>query len=160
MAGMVKKAERIFLTILGLIMTIVMFANACSRYLFSKTFLWAEETVRICFVWAMFIAISELFIHGGHIGFDVFSGKNKWTHTFSKAVTDLVLIAVGFNFIFFGRTIAAQVGLVPLASTKLPSMVFYIPGILAGAAWMVIGAADLAEMVRHKGAEPEQEGKE
>lgn len=160
MADIIKKIERICLMILGLIMTIVMFVNACSRYLFSNTFLWAEETVRICFAWAMFIAISELFITGGHIGFDVFSQKNKWTRLFSKVVTDLVLIVVGFNFVFFGRMIVAQVGSIPLASTKLPSMVFYIPGICAGASWVLIGIADLAALVRRKGAQDGTEVKE
>lgn len=156
MANMMLKIERICLMILGLVMSLVMFVNACSRYFFSNTFLWAEETVRICFVWAMFIAISELFIYGGHTGFDVFSGKNKWTKLFSKVVTDVVLIVLGFNFVYFGRAIVAQVGSVPLASTKLPSMVFYIPGILAGAAWMVIGAADIIGMLRKKNSGTEE----
>lgn len=156
MAEMILKIERICLMILGLAMTLVMFINACSRYIFSKTFLWAEETVRICFVWAMFIAISELFVRWGHTGFDVFSGKNRWTKVISRAVTDIVLMVIGFNFVYFGRAIVAQVGAVPLASTKLPGMVFYIPGILAGAGWIVIGIADIIQMIRKKGAEPEE----
>lgn len=160
MAKMILKLERICLMILGLVMTLVMFINACSRYIFSKTFLWAEETVRICFVWAMFIAISELFVYGGHTGFDVFSGKNRWTKVISKTVTDIVLMVIGFNFVYFGRAIIAQVGSVPLASTKLPGMVFYIPGILAGAGWVVIGIADIIGMIRNKGTETKEEVKE
>lgn len=156
MAKIILKLERICLMALGTVMTLVMFVNACSRYMFSKTFLWAEETVRICFVWAMFIAISELFVRGGHTGFDVFSGKNRWTKIISKVVTDIVLMVIGFNFVYFGRMIAAQVGSVPLASTKLPGMVFYIPGMLAGAGWVVIGLADIVGMIRRKGAETEE----
>lgn len=159
MSKILLKAEQICLMALGLIMSLVMFGNACSRYFFSKTFLWAEETVRVCFVWAMFIAISELFIYGGHIGFDVFSGKNHVTQMISKVVTDFVLIVLGFNFVFFGKAIIAQVGFVPLASTKLPNMIFHIPGILAGVAWMVIGLLDLVKMIREKGIQKEEEAK-
>lgn len=111
-------------------------------------------------MWAMFIAISELFIYGGHIGFDVFSGKNKWTFAFSKVVTNLVLIIIGFNFVFFGKSIVEQVGSIPLASTKLPSMVFYIPGILAGVVWIIIGVINLAAMIFHKGHQDETGVKE
>ncbi len=74
----------------------------------------------------------------------------------SRAVTDIVLMVIGFNFVYFGRAIVAQVGSVPLASTKLPGMVFYIPGILAGAGWIVIGIADIIQMIRKKGAESEE----
>lgn len=158
MTKIILKVERICLMMLGLIMSLVMFVNACSRYFLSKTFLWAEETVRICFVWAIFIAISELFAYGGHIGFDVFSGKNRWTKKISKIVTDVVLIVLGFNLIFFGRAIVSQVGMVPLASTKLPNMIFHIPGMIAGCVWMLIGIADLIRVLTNKGAEKEAEG--
>lgn len=156
MSKIMLKVEQICLMLLGLVMSLVMFVNACSRYFFSNTFLWAEETVRICFVWAMFIAISELFIYGGHIGFDVFSEKNQWTKKISKAVTNLVLIVLGFNFVFYGRLIIMQVGSVPLASTKLPSMVFYIPGILAGVVWMIIGVWGMVRLFLDKELQEEE----
>ncbi len=157
MTKIILKTERVCLIVLGLTMSLVMFANACSRYFLSKTFLWAEETVRICFVWAMFIAISELFAYGGHIGFDVFSGKNRWTKKISKIITDAVLVVLGFNLVFFGRAIVSQVGMVPLASTKLPNMVFHIPGMIAGCVWMVIGVLDLIRVLTNKEGKEEVE---
>lgn len=150
MSKIFLKMESICFVIIGTIMTIVMFINACGRYVFGSTFLWAEETVRICFVWAMFIAISELFLYGGHIGFDVVSSKNKWTGAFAKIVTNIVLIILGINLVYFGKEIIEQVGNVPLASTKLPNMVFQIPGILAGISWIIIGISELAGMIIHR----------
>lgn len=160
MSKIIFKIESICFVILGVIMTVVMFINACGRYMFGSTFLWAEETVRICFAWAMFIAITELFARGGHIGFDVISSKNKWTKMFETIVTNVVLIVLGFNFVFFGKTIVAQVGSVPLASTKLPNMVFHIPGMLAGAVWIIIGVVKLVELFKKKKTETTEEVKE
>ena len=119
MAEKVRKIERAVLVILGVGMTVIMFINACGRYLLGSTLLWAEETVRICFVWAMFIAITDLFVTGEHIGFDVIAMKNR----------------------------------VPLPATKLPGMVFHIPGMIAGAVWTGIGLWEIIRMIKLKGGE-------
>lgn len=90
MAEKVRKIERAVLVILGVGMTVIMFINACGRYLLGSTLLWAEETVRICFVWAMFIAITDLFVTGEHIGFDVIAMKNRLTKIIACVGTNLV----------------------------------------------------------------------
>ena len=118
MAEKVRKIERAVLVILGVGMTVIMFINACGRYLLGSTLLWAEETVRICFVWAMFIAITDLFVTGEHIGFDVIAMKNRLTKIIACVGTNLVLIFLGVNLVFFGMEIIHTTGRVPLPATK------------------------------------------
>lgn len=157
MIKLIRKVEGIVLTVLGCAMTIIMFVNASGRYLAGQTFLWAEETIRICFVWAMFIAITDLFISHGHIGFDVVANKNKITKMISILVTNLVLIGLGGNLVFFGLKIVGTVGQVPLAATKLPNAIFSFPGILAGAVWVLIGIKDIAQLFFGKNEEKQVE---
>lgn len=153
MAEKVRKVERAVLVILGVGMTVIMFINACGRYLLGSTLLWAEETVRICFVWAMFIAITDLFVTGEHIGFDVIAMKNKLTRIIACVGTNLVLIFLGVNLVFFGMEIIHTTGKVPLPATKLPGMVFHIPGMIAGAVWIGIGLWEIIRMIKKKGGE-------
>ncbi|MCI8585045.1 MAG: hypothetical protein HFI92_03940 [Lachnospiraceae bacterium] len=47
--------------------------------------------------------------------------------------------------------------MVPLASTKLPNMVFHIPGMIAGCVWMVIGVLDLIRVLTNKEGKEEVE---
>lgn len=152
MGGM-RKIESAILMVLGVGMTAIMFVNACGRYTLGSTLLWAEEMVRICFVWAMFIAITDLFDVSGHIGFDVVANKNKITKAVSEIVTNLVLIFLGANLIYFGIKIIYMTGSVPLPATKFPGTVFYIPGVLSGVAWIVIGIRKLLELRKQENGE-------
>ena len=61
------------LVVLGVSATVIMFANAVGRYVFNTSFVWAEELIRILFVWGMFIAITDSFINNEHIGFRNFA---------------------------------------------------------------------------------------
>lgn len=140
MKDKIKKIENIVLMLLGLGMTAVMFANALSRYVLGSTFVWAEEVIRMLFVWAMFIVITDLFVEGGNIGFDVFANKNAVTKMICEIVTNIVLIIIGGSLFIHGGGIVQVIGKIPLAATKLPGAVFYIPGVIAGGVWVLIGA--------------------
>ncbi len=137
------KIERLILMVIGICMTLIMFVNALGRYTVNSTFLWAEEVIRILFVWGMFIAITELFIQDGHIGFDVVKKMNGFTMKMCKMITGIVLVALGGNLVFFGMRIVSTIGKVPLPATKLPNAIFFYPGIIAGGVWVIIGFAKI-----------------
>lgn len=129
-------------------MTMIMFVNALGRYILGDTFLWAEEVIRLLFAWAMFIGITDLFITGGHIGFDVISNRNRTTKKVCSAIAYTVLVIIGWNLMVYGAGIISVIGKIPLPATKLPGAMFYIPGVIAGAVWILIGLYGIVKMFR------------
>lgn len=140
------KIEPIVLTILGVAATLIMFGNAASRYLFKRTFVWAEEIIRIMFVWSMFIAVTTSFFRNDHIGFDGIAKKKGLPNLVYRTVYALSLIVVGAILCVYGFRYNALTGSVPLSGTNLPAAVFMWPGILAGAAWTILGFLKLAKV--------------
>jgi len=140
------KVEMTVLTIFGVAATLIMFTNAASRYLFKSTFVWAEETIRILFVWSMFIAVTTSFIRNDHIGFDGIAKKKGLPNLIFRVVYALSLAGVGGVLGFYGLKYNALTGSVPLAGTNLPTAVLMLPGIIAGFSWVIIGFYKLTKI--------------
>lgn len=151
MVRIIEKIEKILLVVLGVSATLLMFVNALSRYLLSITIVWAEEVIRVLFVWAMFIAITSSFIRGEHIGFDGLAKKNKVFHFISDFSYGIFLMLTGFLLAFFGYKYAAITGSVPLPATNLPTSIFMWPGIIAGAVWFGFGLYKSIHEIIHSG---------
>lgn len=143
-----QKVERIVLLVLGIGATLIMFGNAVGRYLFQKTAVWAEEVIRMAFVWGMFIAITDAFITNDHIGFRNLVDKTKITKMIADVIYNLILAAVGFILAFFGGRYNSLTGLVPLPGTNWPTALFQIPGVIAGWAWTTIGLVRVVLIIR------------
>lgn len=133
------KLEMAVLSVLGVSITLIMFGNAASRYLFNKTFVWAEEVIRIIFVWSMFIAVTTSFLRNDHIGFDGIAKKKGVPNLVYRIMYALCLVAVGGILSYFGFKYNMLTGSVPLAGTNLPTAILMWPGILAGAIWTGLG---------------------
>jgi TRAP-type C4-dicarboxylate transport system permease small subunit len=127
-----------------------MFGNAVSRYIFHYSFVWAEEVIRILFVWVMFIAITAAFIRNEHIGFDNLAKKSGPLNVIYRAAYAICLLAVGGILAFYGFRYNVMTGSVPLAATNLPTAIFNWPGIIAGAVWAILGAWRLILLVLGK----------
>jgi len=135
--------ESYLLLFLGVGMIAIMFINSLGRYTINSSFMWAEEVIRILFVWAMFVAITDLFIREGHIGFDVVAKLNRITRVCYEVITNVVLIIFGGNLVYFGMQIVNTIGNVPLPATKLPNYIFFLPGVIAGVVWVGIGIVEI-----------------
>lgn len=148
-ADCLDKTKIGILVILGLGATGIMFINAVSRYVFNYSFVWAEEIIRILFVWSMFIAITDSFIRNEHIGFTTISGMNSFTRSFARILNNLCLLIVGGLLAFFGAKYDGMTGEVPLPGTDLPTSVLMWPGIAAGAVWTIVGGGRLVTAFRN-----------
>ena len=139
------RLELTVLTILGVAATLIMFGNAVLRYVLGTSMIWAEEIIRLLFVWAMFIAITTAFWRNEHIGFDNLAKKGGWLGAVSGAASAACLLAVGAILAFYGFRYTVMTGGVPLPATNLPTALFMWPGVIAGAVWAVLGAVRLVQ---------------
>lgn len=144
----IRGAEITVLVALGVGATLIMFANAVGRYVFNTSFAWAEELIRILFVWSMFIAITESFIRNEHIGFKNLADLNAATKFAADLIYSVSLSIVGGVLAYYGWTYNAMTGDVPLPGTNLPTSVLMLPGIAAGGVWCVLGMVRALRMVR------------
>lgn len=135
---LVKRLEVLVLGLLGISMTLVMIGNVVLRYVFDSSIIWAEEYVRICFVWAMFIAVTASFVRREHIGFDAFMQRFGLVRI-QEILYGFVLAAIGTIMAYYGWIYNGYTGSVTLPGTNFPTSVLLLPGILAGVIWTVIG---------------------
>ena len=140
-------AEKIVVVALALAATTVMFGNAIARYAFRDALSWAEEVVRLIFVWAMFFAITSGFVRNQHIGFTALVERHGALRLISGLLYEATLCAVGFIVVYHGLRYTRLTGSVPLAATNWPTSLFLIPGLLAGAAWTAVGATRLVRRI-------------
>ena len=148
----VKTIELVVLTLLGITATLVMVSNAIGRYVLGISIAWAEEIVRILFVWSVFIAITHGFIKNEHIGFKNISMITPTTRYLSDLLYAISLVFVGGALGYYGWNYNLMTGSVPLPGTNFPTAVFMLPGILAGFIWFFIGFLRLIVLLR-KGRE-------
>jgi len=136
----IRRIEIGTLTILGIAITLLMFANAVLRYLFGLSIIWSEEVIRIMFVWAMFIAITGGFLRNQHIGFESIAFISRGTRLACDIGYAACLVVVGAVLSWQGLQYTLLTGDVGLPATDIATSVLLWPGVIAGAAWTVIGA--------------------
>ena len=145
-----RRIEVAVYLVLGVAMTLLMFSNAVMRYVFDSSIVWSEEVIRLLFVLAMFIAITGGFIRNEHIGFDGLAKRPGAFNMLFKIVTGLCLIIVGGLLAYEGGRFTLMTGDVPLPATNLSTSLFMWPGVIAGAAWGLIGLVKIVAIFKHK----------
>ena len=133
--------ESTVLVVLAVSATVIMFGNASSRYLFRTSFSWADELIRLIFVWSMFIAITTAFIRNQHISFSALAHLNDTTRVITDVLYDGILILVGAIVAYHGWRYMNLTGRVRLPGTELPTGLLLLPGVVSGAVWALLGGA-------------------
>lgn len=144
---LLRRIEIGTLTVLGVAITVLMFANAVLRYLFGLSIVWSEEAIRIMFVWAMFIAITGGFLRNQHIGFESIALINRGTKLTFELASGVCLLVVGAVLCWQGLQYTLLTGDVGLPATDIATSILLWPGVIAGAVWTVIGAWRLIALV-------------
>lgn len=93
-----NQIEKYIIIVLFTLMVIITAFTVFSRYLFSFTFSWAEQSTRIMFVWVSFAGISW----AGRLG----------VHMRVSAITMLTGRKIGDYFILFGDIVTICFGFV------------------------------------------------
>ncbi len=138
------KIELGVLLVMGVAATLIMFVNALLRYAANYSLEWGEESIRILFVSSMFIAITMSFVRDEHIGFDELLKVTRIGRFVREVGYAVSLIVVGAITGYYGFIYNGMVGDTPLPATDLPTGMFLVPGVIAGAVWTVIGVLRLA----------------
>jgi TRAP-type C4-dicarboxylate transport system permease small subunit len=153
----IGKTKLVFLFTCGASATVIMFINAVCRYVFKFSFVWAEELIRIIFVWSMFVAITESFFLNEHIGFTGLTDKNKTAQRVSRLLYAVTRFAVGFILAVLGWKYERVTGAIRLTGTNLPMGIFMWPGIGAGVIWTVLGFVRIIKEIRSFFVSPDKE---
>ncbi len=144
--SLLKKLELSVLTIMGVAATLIMFGNAMLRYAFDSSLMWGEEAIRMLFVASMFLAITMSFARDEHVGFDALLKSTRVGRMVRNTGFGLSLAAIGAITAYYGFIYNGLVGDTPLPGTDLPTGVFLVPGVIAGAVWVVIGVVRLVRV--------------
>ena len=122
--------------VLLVVMTAVCFFQVVGRYvLLTQAIGWAEEFVRLCFVWAVFLGAAVAVQRGTHIGVEMLierlprdgrlrAGVQLFTHL-CMVVTALVLLYYGYQF-------ASRMASDRLTTLGYSRNLFYLPAPVAG----------------------------
>lgn len=118
----------------------ILFIQVITRYFFSYSFSWAEQLVRIFFVWVTLMGISLAGKYGMHISIDV-------TKLFlPNAVIRVIDIVAGLVTIFLGLFLAYLIAKIVGAQIRHPQAFPSMPWLPAWTMYLagVIGMAGLA----------------
>ena len=61
------KIMKVCMVVLIIWMTFAMTVQVVARYIFSKGFVWTDESTRYCMIWLIFIGATEIIFNGDHI---------------------------------------------------------------------------------------------
>lgn len=86
---------RAVIGLLILAMIIINLANVIGRHAFDQALFWAEEIMKLCMVWGVFLGAIAVTYRGNHLRMDLFSsGIGKPWSTVLNVATAVVLVAV------------------------------------------------------------------
>ncbi len=78
-------------------MSVLVFANVVSRYLFNHSFLWVEEISRYMMVWVGFIGSGLVLRYGAHIAVEAF--QDVLPTRAAQATRALVVVVLAITFV-------------------------------------------------------------
>ena len=113
-------------------MTILIVTQVFFRYMLSNSIDWAEESARITFVWAIFLAIPHGIRRGIHVGIDVVVNllPSDWQDRLFRlsAILGIVLMAV---VLVFAVRVTGDTWNTRLPTIDLTSAIYYIAVLIA-----------------------------
>lgn len=85
---------RVAIGILMLAMIIINLANVIGRHAFDQALFWAEEIMKLCLVWGVFLGAIAVTYRGNHLRMDLFSSGfgRSWSTVLNIATTVLLVV--------------------------------------------------------------------
>lgn len=119
--------ERAIVFLFGLTV-VLMLVQISSRYLFNFSFVWAEEFIRLLFLWMVYLGIAVGFYEGSHIAitmlFDRLQKKNRRRLAIFTDLANALFLA---TTLVLGAQILWFIKDQRLPVTEIPVYLLYIP---------------------------------
>jgi C4-dicarboxylate transporter, DctQ subunit len=113
-------------TAIMIIMTILLFLQVVTRYIFGYAIVWTEEISIIFFVWVIYLGISSCTTEGGHIRIDVLpDALSPKKRRILLMITDLIVVAFCLYIIPPLISITLAQGSSTSVMLKIPMQVAY-----------------------------------
>ena len=94
-SNVLTKIMKVVMIILFAWMTFALTVQVVARYVFSKGFVWTDESARYCMIWLIFIGATEILFNGEHIKVTV---VEDLTRGIGKKIVLLIQEIAGLGF--------------------------------------------------------------
>ena len=94
-SGVLTKIMKVVMVALLIWMTFSLGIQVVARYVFSKSFVWSEESARYCMIWMVFIGATEILLNDEHIKVTV---VEDLLHGLGKKIIVLIQDIAGLLF--------------------------------------------------------------
>jgi TRAP-type C4-dicarboxylate transport system permease small subunit len=126
-SDIVVQIEKVFLGLLMIAITGIVFANVFCRYLFNAPLLWGDELPRFLFTWVTFLGASVGITTHAHVAIDNFAMRlSEKTRGFLEIVVSTSLVVVLCFLIVYGIRLMKLVPHVTLSATGIPLKYWYM----------------------------------
>lgn len=138
------------------LMVLMVFFNACARYLFNVAFNASEELARYLFIWVIFLGGIEAYRREAYVRITILADalggeKGRWIMAFAKIIEIIIII-----FLFIGGVLyAIQASTYTTAGTNINfAFIASALPIMTGA-MLIIEVQEFISRTKNKGKETE-----
>ena len=131
--SIIKKIDRYFdkliIAFFMLTMTVLIFMQVVSRYVFGDSITWTEEASRYMFIWLIFLSIGIGFRENKHISIDIILDLcPRPIQKIVKQITYLLVFGLSLMFVWEGYVLVLQMQIFgqTSANLQLPMWVVYL----------------------------------
>lgn len=122
-----RYSEKGITTLFLITMSILIFLQVVSRYVFGNSFTWTEELSRYLFIWLIFLTIGISFKENKHISIDVVLDiLPPFVQKVVKQLNYIVLLAISILFVWEGYVMVAQMQMFGQTSANLQLPMWWV----------------------------------
>ncbi|WP_084783221.1 TRAP transporter small permease [Bacillus dakarensis] len=115
-----RYSEKLIIALFMITMTVLIFLQVVSRYVFGDSITWTEELSRYLFIWLIFLTIGVGFKENKHISIDiVLDLLPKILQKLIRQITYLLVFVVAALFVWEGYVLVMQMQMFGQTSANL-----------------------------------------
>lgn len=115
-----------------IIMCLAIIVNVIARFIFSKSFAWAEEVSYLGFSWSVFMGICTLYKNQAMISIDVIVDRlPKTGKRVIHIINFLILLVVNAIFTYYAAILTIEAWVRPTAALRIPYTFMDFPAFVA-----------------------------
>ncbi|MBM4761088.1 TRAP transporter small permease [Bacillus sp. B15-48] len=122
-----RYSEKLIIALFMITMTILIFLQVVSRYVFGDSITWTEELSRYLFIWLIFLTIGIGFKENKHIGIDiVLDLLPKTLQKLIRQLTYILVLVLSLLFVWEGYILVLQMQMFGQTSANLQLPMWWV----------------------------------